>query len=302
MSKENINSAWSDALESYLKSLLELRRLSEQTVRAYRSDLEAFFVWADLNSVDPLNISYRLLRMYLSSLASAKYSPRTVARKVGSLRSFYSFLAEEQIIDSNPAALLLSPKLPQRLPKALHEQDTAKLLDSINPEDPASLRDGAILELLYASGMRVSELSGLNLRDLDLNQGVATVMGKGSKMRRIPLHPFATAKISLWISKGRHKLNKEGLEAVFISTQGKRMSAEAIRRVVHKRALEAGITHKVTPHMLRHSFATDLLNHGADLRSVQELLGHENLSTTQIYTHISKRRLQEVHRRTHPRG
>lgn len=285
----------------FIEYIKGVRRLSDHTISAYRSDLEAYFVWAELNGIDVEAVSHRILRMYLAQLDSANYKKTTIARKVGALRSFYTYLNQQGIIDKNPSELLSSPKLPRRLPKALSESDSQALIDVCNPADPLGLRDSALLELIYASGMRVSELSSLNVNQINFSQGSIMVLGKGSKMRLLPIHPFALSKLSKWIKNARPDFNPED-DALFVSSRGKRLSSDAIRRVIAKRGREAGLAVHVTPHMLRHSFATDLLNHGADLRSVQELLGHENLSTTQIYTHVSRKRLQEIHEKTHPRS
>lgn len=286
---------------AFLEQLQGVRGLSENTYSSYKSDLEAFYVWAELNSIDPEHVSHRILRMYLASLDSAGYKKTSIARKIGALRSFYAYLQEQNIIEANPAALLSSPKLPKRLPRALSEADSAALIDICDVNEPLGLRDSCIIELIYASGLRVSELSSLNIGDINFGQGYLTVIGKGSKMRQLPIHSFALQKVQSWMKSARPKLARDE-RALFVSSRGNRFSSDAIRKMIAKRGREAGLPMHVTPHMLRHSFATDLLNHGADLRSVQELLGHENLSTTQIYTHVSKKRLQDIHGRTHPRG
>lgn len=298
---ERADSVLTQRVFEFLEYIERVRRLSKNTVRAYKADLEAYFIWAEINQIDVENVSHRILRMYLAQLDSAHYSKTTIARKVGALRSFYSYLVAQEYIESSPASLLSSPKLAKRLPRALNESDSAALLETVNSSDPLCLRDSAILELLYASGLRVSELASLDLGDIKMSQGTVTVMGKGSKMRVVPVHPYALGKIQKWIKEGRPHFPSE-TKALFVSSRGNRFSSDAVRKMVSKRAREAGILVPVTPHMLRHSFATDLLNNGADLRSVQELLGHENLSTTQIYTHVSRRRLQEIHGQTHPRG
>lgn len=288
---------------AFIASLTEIRGLSENTARSYNRDLRAYFDWAARAEVDPLTLSHRQLRLYLADLNDSGYARTTVARKMACLRSFFEYLIAQKVIEQNPAALLSSPKLPSRLPKALSENDVAKLLDSTFADTPKGIRDAAVLETLYASGMRVSEVASLKVNDVNFSAGNALVAGKGSKQRMVPIHPFALARLRDYITKARPQLSaSEATDALFISTRGKPLSADAIRRIVSEAAKVAGLSAHVSPHTLRHSFATDLLNNDTDLRTVQEFLGHSNLSTTQIYTHVSGRRLQDIHRRTHPRG
>lgn len=288
---------------AFIASLTEIRGLSENTARSYNRDLRAYFDWAARAEVDPLTLSHRQLRLYLADLNDSGYARTTVARKMACLRSFFEYLIAQKVIEQNPAALLSSPKLPSRLPKALSENDVAKLLDSTFADTPKGIRDAAVLETLYASGMRVSEVASLRVNDVNFSAGNALVTGKGSKQRMVPIHPFALARLRDYITKARPQLSaSEATDALFISTRGKPLSADAIRRIVSEAAKVAGLSAHVSPHTLRHSFATDLLNNDTDLRTVQEFLGHSNLSTTQIYTHVSGRRLQDIHRRTHPRG
>ncbi|MBK5211696.1 MAG: tyrosine recombinase [Coriobacteriia bacterium] len=280
----------------------DVRGLSSHTVSSYGSDLNSYIRWAQINDIDPVHLSHRTLRLYLSELDSASYARTTIARRMACLRSFFSFLVEEGIISQNPAVLLSSPKLPKHLPKALGAEDITALLDSVERIEPKDIRDSSILELLYASGMRVAELCDLKINDVDFRAGYATVTGKGDKQRVVPIHPFAIGKMTQWLNVGRPCFSKTPSEYLFLSARGNKLTGDAVRRIVKKRSTEAGIRAHVTPHTLRHTFATDLLNEGADLRTVQELLGHANLSTTQIYTHVSNKRLQEVFKRTHPRG
>ena len=293
---------YDELIDRFLRNVGDVRGLSPHTVSSYRSDLNSYIRWAQIKDIDPINLSHRTLRLYLSELDSASYARTTIARKMACLRSFFSFLVEEDVVSQNPAVLLSSPKLPKHLPKALCADDVAALLDSVGRIEPKDIRDSSILELLYASGMRVAELCDLKIDDVDFRAGYATVTGKGDKQRVVPIHPFAIDKLTQWLKTGRPAFLKTRNDHLFLSTRGNKLTGDAVRRIVKERSASAGIRAHVTPHTLRHTFATDLLNEGADLRTVQELLGHANLSTTQIYTHVSNKRLQEVFKRTHPRG
>ncbi|MCL2332889.1 MAG: tyrosine recombinase XerC [Actinomycetia bacterium] len=284
-----------DHVAAFLRELKELRGLSEHTVTSYASDLAAYADWGERNQINLATINYRSLRGYLAELDAARYARTTIARKMACLRAFYGFLVEKGVLEQSPAELLQSPKLPRRLPKALAHDELQQLLEAVNEQTPAGIRDSALLEFLYATGARVSEVAGLKVADIDDDFGRVLLRGKGNKERYVPLHPLALAKLRDY-TRGR------GAGPVFLSTRGNALSADAIRRIVARYAKLAGITAKLSPHSLRHTFATDLLNEGLDLRSVQELLGHANLSTTQIYTHLSTRRLQEVYRQAHPRA
>lgn len=287
----------------FIASLTEIRGLSENTARAYNHDIQSYLDWAERAGVDPLTISHRQLRMYLSDLGASKYSRTTIARKMACLRSFFEYLITQKVIEQNPAALLSSPKLPSRLPKALPDSEVVQLLDIEFPDTPKGLRDAALLETLYASGMRVAEASSLKINDINFSAGNALVTGKGSKQRLVPIHPFALLRLRDYINQARPSLSSaSSSDSLFLSTRGNPLSTDAIRRIVNQAATSAGLSAHVSPHTLRHSFATDMLNNDTDLRTVQEFLGHSNLSTTQIYTHISGRRLQDIHHRSHPRG
>jgi len=292
---------------AFLTELRDVRGLSEHTVISYTSDLAAYADWGERNRYDLLTINYRSLRGYLAELDAARYERTTIARKMACLRAFYAFLVEKGLIEQSPAELLQSPKLPRRLPKALAADELQRLLDAVDEQTPAGKRDSALLEFLYATGARVSEAAGVTAPDIDYDSGRVHLFGKGSKERYVPLHPLALAKLRDYEAQVRpalllHNGQASAPAALFLSTRGNALSADAIRRIVHRYGVQAGITATFSPHSLRHTFATDLLNEGLDLRSVQELLGHANLSTTQIYTHLSTRRLQEVYHQAHPRA
>ncbi|MDA3936083.1 MAG: site-specific tyrosine recombinase XerD [Actinomycetota bacterium] len=290
-------------VDAFILHLNTERGLSPHTIRAYSADLAAYLDWAVRENVDPVKLSHKRLRRYLAELDQAKYSRRTIARRLSSIRSFFGYLVREGIAESDPASVLLTPKQPRRLPKIVPDDVVTALLDAPSENSPCGSRDRAILELLYATGVRVSELSGLDLGDTDLATGQIKVMGKGSKERIIPIHRAAVSRIRHYLKYGRPSLARpQSYDALFLSTRGNRMSPDAVRVMMkrHLRTTEDRIG--MTPHTLRHTFATSLLDAGADLRTVQELLGHVALSTTQIYTHVGRKRLRDVHHKAHPRA
>jgi integrase/recombinase XerD len=291
-------------VERFLTHLSAERGMSAATVRAYSSDLAAYIRWAERSGTDPIVLTHRELRLYLSELTTARYAPRTIARRLSSLRGLFDFLVEAGLAPGNPAATLGTPKMPARLPRLVPAELLSGLLDAPDVATPQGLRDAAVLELLYAAGLRVGEVEALDLGGVDLAQGQVRVLGKGAKERIVPIHRFAAAKIERWLRDGRPRLRRSQrpTEAVFLNRSGTRYSAGAVRRMMARRLADLGGTTGLTPHALRHTFATHLLEGGADLRTVQELLGHVALSTTQIYTHLSVKRLQDVHRGAHPRA
>lgn len=296
-------------LDSFCRSLSAERNASPHTVRAYRSDISAYLAWCERESVDELCASHREVRRFLAYLDQAGYTRRTVNRRLSAVKSFYRWLVVEGKVDSSPAEVLQGPKQGKPLPRAVQRNEMGRLLsitlEGKRPDEatPQELRDQAILELLYAAGLRVSEVAGLQLSGLDLRERMVRVMGKGSKERIVPLHETACRALGNYLCLGRSELlGTRRSDAVFISSRGNDLSANAVR-IVFKRALrKAGLDESLSPHAMRHSFATDLLAGGADLRSVQEMLGHSSLSTTQVYTHMTPERLQRAHRRAHPRG
>ena len=274
------------------------KNASEHTISNYQKDLEDFFIFLGNKPLE--NIDYLILRQYSAQLRLLKYRSRTVARKLSSLRSFFKFLCREGIIQNNPAELLVSPKLDKTLPKFLTEQEMESCINYLNKAEKKSvldLRNYAILEVLYSSGIRVSELIGLNLDDLDLNQGILKVRGKGKKERIVPIGQKAIDALNRYLSASYRKDL-----AVFLNKSGSRLTARSVRKIVHKCSIAISASRNISPHTFRHSFATHMLNRGADLRSVQELLGHVNLSTTQIYTHVTTDRLKQIYDQAHPRA
>ncbi|MFP4512054.1 MAG: tyrosine recombinase [Acidimicrobiales bacterium] len=284
-----------------------LTGVSSATRRAYRSDLDAFATWVARAGVDePAAVRRIHLRRYLAHLSTRGYARRSVGRKASSLRRYFAWAHSSGLVDTDPAVSLSAPSGTGRLPRVLRDDELDALLepspsaDRTGPaaDDPISLRDDAVIELLYGSGLRVGELCGLVAGDLDLRRRQVRVWGKGDKQRRVPLSAAAAQAVRTWIDLGRGQLDRgEGGDALFLNRRAKPLTPRDVRRILDARALNP-----VNPHALRHTFATHLLDGGADLRSVQELLGHADVGTTQIYTHVSTERLQQVHEATHPRG
>lgn len=290
------------SLDAFLAHLSDTRGLSPHTVRAYSADLAAYLSWSERVGYDPLTITHRQLRLYLAELERARYARRTIARRLASIRSFYAYLTEAGLTSSDPASVLQTPKLPRRLPKVVPAQALNALLDAPDASTALGLRDRAVLELLYATGARVSEVCGLDLSDVDVPARQVKVLGKGAKERILPLHPEAVKRVRIYLATARPELLRRPETALLLTSRGNRMSSDAVRKMLKRHLAEVGAGLDLSPHALRHTFATHLVEGGADLRTVQELLGHVALSTTQIYTHVGRKRLQDVHRNSHPRA
>ena len=278
--------------------------LSDLTLAAYRRDLKAFGGWLenarkqDMNDAVPGD-----MEAYLAWRFAQHAQPRSAARYTSALKRFYRYLLRESLIAADPTLNLDSPKLPRALPKTLTEDDVERLLDSADINTPLGLRDRAMLETLYATGLRVSELVGLKLTAVNLNDGVLRVTGKGNKDRLVPLGEEAVSWLKRYLAEARPLLMAKQLaDAAFVTARGEGMTRQAFWYLIKRRARTAGITRPLSPHTLRHAFATHLLNHGADLRVVQMLLGHSDISTTQIYTHVARERMKQLHAQHHPRG
>ena len=279
--------------------------LSANTLSAYGRDLGAYadFLREKKKITDPEVIKQADVLSYLVVLKKRGLAPRSRARVLSALRSFHRFLIRENYASHDPTALIESPRMLSALPHLLSETDVEKLLAAPAGDSPLALRDRAMLEVLYATGMRVSELVGLRLGDLKLDIGCLNAFGKGSKQRLIPLGEVAIEILREYLQNGRPRLLRDlASEEVFLNSRGKKLSRQGFWKILGQHALQAGIQQRVYPHMLRHSFATHLLEHGADLRSVQTMLGHADISTTQIYTHVLHERLQQLHQKYHPRG
>jgi tyrosine recombinase XerC len=275
------------------------KNYSSHTILNYQIDLDDFKNFIGL--MHPQDVTYLVLRKFLAHLKEKNYTKRTVARKVATLRSFFKFLCREGYIKNNPASALSTPKLDKKLPLFLSEEEVRTLIESASEDDVWGRRDRAILEVLYSTGMRVGELVNLNMEDIDFIGSATKVSGKGKKERMLPIGEKALVSIRYYLDVLPQRL-KEKNKALFINKRMTRISDRSVRRIVNKYINLTSKRSGISPHTLRHSFATHLLDRGADLRSVQELLGHANLSTTQIYTHITTQRLKEAYEKAHPRA
>ena len=296
-----------EQIDSFLNYLAVERGLSSNTLDAYFNDLTGLIEFLE-DSEAPRNwsdVGASKISAFVDDLDERGYARSTRARKIAALKSMFRFLREEGIVEDNPTETLRSPRTGRTLPKALSIEQVDTLLTTIYEDDtPEGIRDAAMLEVLYAAGLRVSELVGLDLRDLDLETGSVRCIGKGSKERMVPMGEEAQVALDHFIGDGRVEIlnNKSVCNAVFPTRRAKAMSRQAFWQLVRRYAIKAGINKTPSPHSLRHAFATHLINHGADLRVVQVLLGHEDISTTQIYTHVARERLKQLHSQHHPRG
>lgn len=291
----------STLLERFADHLWVEFGLSDNTVAAYRADIADFRAFLATTGKDLCAVVDADLYAYLS--ASARASSRTTARRLSALRRLYRFLLRERLVGADPTALVEGPRIGRALPHSLSEGDVDALLAAPDVETPLGLRDRTMLELLYATGLRVSELVSLRLGDLDLVQGLVRIVGKGGKERLVPVGEMALDWLARYAREGRPAILEGRLcEAVFPTRRAARMTRQSFWQIVRKYAGRAGIRAELSPHTLRHAFATHLLNHGADLRVVQMLLGHADISTTQIYTHLARERLKALHAAHHPRG
>lgn len=276
--------------------------LSRNTLDSYRLDLSAFSLWLAEQKKSLLTVDQADIQQYLADKFPL-YKPRSISRLIASLRRFYRFLMRENKISLDPSIQIKSPKLPRSLPQSLSEDEVLALLQAPDDSDPIGLRDRAMLELLYACGLRVSELVGIKATEVSVHDSVVRVTGKGSKTRLVPMGEAAADWISRYLRDARSVILQQRLsDALFINNRGAAMTRQAFWYLIKRYALMAGIVKPMSPHVLRHAFATHLLNHGADLRVVQMLLGHADISTTQIYTHVARERLKQMHKTHHPRG
>ena len=294
-------------VDAYLRSLTAERDLSALTVEAYRRDLEQFVGWLARAGVEELDrLDRRILRRYVSFLAEMRYARRSVARKASTIRSFLKWAVARDHLEADPSDDLAVPKLDRPLPKVMKPAHAALLCETPAPDSALGVRDRAILELLYGSGLRVAELCAIDVDDLEIAHGRLRVTGKGRKERQVPVGDAARRALETYIGSARPELLEKrpgGPDrfALFLNTRGNRLGVRGVRQLMTTYAAAAGLP-PVSPHGLRHSFATHLLDGGADLRTVQELLGHENLATTQIYTHVSTERQRAVYEQSHPRA
>ena len=282
-------------IEKYIRYLEIEKNASEHTMLNYGKDLNEFKKFLGESQVE--NADYLTLRKFLAVLKERNLKSRTIARKLSCLRSFFRFLNREGFLKNDPTSSISSPKLERHLPIFMTEDEVGRLIESPQAEEPSGLRDKAILETFYSTGIRISELVGLNLENIDFFSSVVKVMGKGKKERMVPIGDKALRAIRDYID-----YRKRQTQAVFLNKNGIRITARGVRMVLDKYIQRTALREDISPHSLRHSFATHLLNRGADLRSVQELLGHANLSTTQIYTHLTTEKLKSVYDKAHPRA
>lgn len=293
-------------VKDFIHFLIVEKGLADNTILSYERDLKSYIKFlmekeriTSFQEVKRIHIVH-----FLGFLKEQGKSTRTIARHIASIRSFHQFLLREKVASEDPTVHIELPQLERTLPKVLSMKEVEQLLDSPKANDHFGLRDKAMLEVLYATGMRVSELIGLNLDDIHLSMGFIRCIGKGNKERIIPIGRAASEALEMYLCKGRPKLvsKKYKDEALFLNHHGRRMTRQGFWKILKRLALEAGIEKELTPHTLRHSFATHLLENGADIRAVQEMLGHADISTTQIYTHVTKTRLKDVYSHFHPRA
>ena len=290
----------SDYLETFLDSLYLEQGVSENTLSAYRSDLDKFCLF--LKGENLLTVTGLDVESYLAHRVDLGLKPRSTARSISALKRFYQYFVREKLMSDSPMLNISQPKAGQSLPKTLSEAEVEALLNAPNTEEAMGLRDKAMLELLYATGLRVSELVGLRMEQINLRQAVVFVKGKGNKERLVPLGEEAMYWLEQFLKGGRAQMIKHATDFVFPSKRGVGMTRQTFWHRIKHYAILAAVESPISPHTMRHAFATHLLNHGADLRVVQMMLGHSDLSTTQIYTHVANERLKSVHAEHHPRA
>jgi integrase/recombinase XerC len=295
-----------ELMKSFTAYLQIERNYSAYTIVYYNQDIEEFVQFMKSQSINSISqVTYTDVRIYLTELYKHKLARKSVARKISSLRSFYKFLMREHIVKDNPFSLVSLPKKEQRVPQFLYHDELAKLFQVSDQSTPLGQRNQAILELLYATGIRVSECCKLELADIDYSLGTILVNGKGKKQRYVPFGSFANDAIELYMEHGRRELIKKGSSsnsALFLNYRGGTLTPRGVRLILNDLIEKASLSIHISPHVLRHTFATHMLNEGADLRTVQELLGHSHLSSTQIYTHVTKDRLKTIYMNHHPRA
>lgn len=297
-------------IDKFLNHLKVEKSASSLTLVSYKTDLSQFFNYLSQENQIPIEsisvdyLNHKTVREYLANMQDGGLSKATMARKLAALRSFVKYLCRENVLEGNPIANVATPKQEKKLPRFLYPKEIELLMDAPDTKKIVGMRDKAILEMLYAAGMRVSELVALDIKDLDMNEAFIKLKGKGNKERLVPIGSKAKDALNNYMNNGRlHLLQKnyENDEALFLNKFGTRLSGRSVRNIINKYVKAVALNQKVSPHTLRHSFATHLLNGGADLRSVQEMLGHVKLSTTQIYTHLTRDKIKTIHNDTHPR-
>jgi len=288
-------------VDRYLEHLIVAKGLAEHSITAYSTDITSFLIFLNSHAATLESVTDDTLFLYLMHLRSRGLASRSLARHLSALRGFFAFAAGERWLPESPAALIENPKLPRLLPDVLSREDVSKLLAAPDTATPLGYRDRTMLELLYAAGLRVSELIGLTLGDYDAQAGLLRVFGKGSKERLTPIHALAREFLSTYLQTVRGAFHPRE-QFIFLNRSGQGLTRQAVWKKIKSHALAAGVSTRISPHSLRHSFATHLLEGGADLRTVQTLLGHADISATEIYTHVQVGRLLAVHRAHHPRS
>lgn len=300
MNKESSNS---EDITAFFYALKLEKGLSKNTIISYQSDINQYHSFIKKNKINSYNISEENIGLFISELRNKNLNDKSIARKLSSIKQYYLYLLKIKKINVNPFASIIQPKITSSIPKPISEQHINRLLNTPDEKTTLGFRDKTMFELMYATGMRVSEMINLNLMQVNLNQGTIRVLGKGSKERLVPMGEYANDYLFEYLKSHRSKLLKDKQsQHLFLSNRGKNMTRQAFWYCVKKYAAQCGIFPLPSPHMLRHSFATHLLNNGADLRVVQMLLGHTNISTTQIYTLVAKEKLKSIHQKHHPRG
>ena len=293
----------SDLILKFIEEIKYEKNYSELTVKGYETDLYMFLEYLNENDIKNYkSVDYQKIRDYISYLYELDYNNKTICRHISAIRSFFKYLKINNYIDDNPCTLVSNPKLDKRLPKYLNFEEIEKLLNAFDNNNYLGLRNSLILEILYSTGIRVSEITNIKLKDISISNKTIIIDGKGNKQRIVYFGSICLTLLKKYIDKSYPILNKNNSEYLLLSKTGKKINEREIRKVVDDASIIAGIKLKISPHVLRHTFATHMLTEGADLRSVQELLGHENLSTTQVYTHLTNEKIRNVYLNAHPRA
>ncbi|MGM8214458.1 tyrosine recombinase XerC [Bacillaceae bacterium W0354] len=293
-------------INEFVQFLRVEKNASQYTIDNYLSDLKQFYNFLIKETVTAYkDVNHQVIRLFLTELYEKDLSRRTVSRKLSSLRIFFNFLEKDEVIQTNPFNQVTLPKITKRIPEFFYKEELEKLFQVEDLKSPLSERNQAIIEVLYGTGIRVSELIGLKVQDIDFTVGTILVTGKGNKQRYVPFGVYASEALQRYMENGRTELQLKGdqeTDVLFLNRLGKPLTTRGVRHILNEMIKKAALTSAIHPHKLRHTFATHLLNEGADMRSVQEMLGHENLSSTQIYTHVTKDYLQKIYKNAHPRA
>lgn len=291
-------------LTDFIEYLQLEKNFSQHTIESYKKDILDFFMFMDEQIIAKLSdVTIQDARIYLTKLFENHYARKSISRKISSVRTFYKYLLRESILDTNPFAQVSSPKLEKKLPDFFYEEELEELFKSVDTSTPAGQRNKALLEVMYATGIRVSECANIKLTDIDFSSSVILVSGKGKKERYVPFGHYAHEALHTYINNGRKELIKDNVHPyLFVNQKGTPLTTRGIHYIFNQLIEKAGTNKRIHPHMIRHSFATHLLNNGADLRTVQELLGHSSVSATQVYTHVTKDHLKKIYKAHHPRA